>query len=569
MSSDKLRFWRRQKLQFVLVNRMSRLVRQRVSVLVGLLSAMSNSVLFGQSFALSGSVNDGYSGAPLDSALVEIIAAQNGHRDSVYTDQNGEWSLVLTSVLEAPANIPSAFYVFPNSPNPFHPPTQLRFFTPRAGRVEIAVYNVLGQQLDAISAVLNAGEHAVQWGGKGGRGILFYSIVMNGERFTGKMVQLTDGNAGLGNPVRRARLSQAGGLPKPAQVEYKFIASKFAYEPDTLVQSLSGDTRVDFVLDTVHRRALVIDLHNDVLEKVVETGYQLGPRHTVNHSDIPRFRDGGVDVQLFSIWVSPTRYPTNPYQQALKFVAALDSQIVRNPNDLMQVRHVAEIEQAQGMEKIAGILAVEGGHAIENSLVKLRDLYAHGARYLTITWNNSTSWAISAQDSRSATVGLSEFGRQVIQTMDSLGMVIDVSHTGIKTIDDILAVTRHPIIATHSGARALVNHYRNLYDDQIRQIANSGGVIGVPFYPYFLTGSSRATINDIVRHIDYMVKLVGVDYVAFGSDFDGIEVAPVDLREVSMLPLLTEALLQKGYSRAEVRKILGENFLRVFRQVCK
>jgi membrane dipeptidase len=306
-----------------------------------------------------------------------------------------------------------------------------------------------------------------------------------------------------------------------------------------------------------------------VLEKVVETGYQLGSRHTVNHSDIPRFRDGGMDVQLLSIWINPTRYPTNPYQQALKFVAALDSQIVRNPNDLMQVRHADEIEQAQAMGKIAGILAVEGGHAIENSLVKLKDLHARGARYLTITWNNSTDWAVSARDSRSATAGLNDFGRQVIQTMDSLGMIIDVSHTGIKTIEDILAVTRHPIVATHSGARTLVNHTRNLYDDQIRKIAATGGVIGVPFYPYFLTGTSRATINDAVRHIDHIAKLVGVDYVAIGSDFDGIEVAPVDLRDVARLPLLTEALLQKGYSRAEVRKILGENFLRVFRQVCK
>lgn len=555
----------RQCLRFIRVKRMGSIVLLGVSLLMG----FPPSLLYGQSFTLSGSVKDGYTGSPLEAALVEIIAIQNSHRDSVYTNQNGEWSLVLTSVREGSANIPSGFYVLPNSPNPFHPPTQLRFVTSRAGRAEIAVYNVLGQQLDAVSAVLNAGEYAVQWGGKGGRGILFYSIVMNGARYTGKMVQLTGGNTGLGNIVRRARSPQAESLPKSAQQEYKFIVSKFVYEPDTLVQSLSGDARLDFVLDTIHRRALVIDLHNDVLEKVVETGYQLGPRHTVNHSDIPRFRDGGMDVQLLSIWINPTRYPANPYQQALKFVAALDSQIVRNPNDLMQVRHVAEIDQAQAMGKIAGILAVEGGHAIENSLAKLKDLYARGARYLTITWNNSTDWAVSARDSRSATAGLSDFGKQVIQTMDSLGMIIDVSHTGIKTIEDILAVTRHPIVATHSGARALVEHTRNLYDDQIRKIAATGGVIGVPFYPFFLTGTSRATINDIVRHIDYIAKLVGVDYVAIGSDFDGIEVAPVDLREVSRLPLLTEALLQKGYSRADVRKILGENFLRVFRQVCK
>ncbi len=254
---------RRQSLRFILLKRMGSIVLLGVSLLMG----FPASLLHGQSFTLSGSVKDGYTGSPLDAALVEIIATQNGHRDSVYTNQNGEWSLVLTSVREAPANIPSAFHVFPNSPNPFHPPTQLRFFTPRAGRVDLTVYNVLGQQLDAVSAVLNAGEYAVQWGGKGGRGILFYSIVMNGARFTGKMVQLADGKAGLGNIVRGERALQAESLAKPAQQEYQFFVSKFAYEPDTLVQSLSGDTRLDFVLDTIHRRALVIDLHNDVLEK--------------------------------------------------------------------------------------------------------------------------------------------------------------------------------------------------------------------------------------------------------------------------------------------------------------
>lgn len=402
-------------------DRVNCIVRRRVSLLAGFLSAIWSSLLFGQSFTLSGSVKDEYTGLPLDSALVEVMATPNVHRDIAYTDQNGEWSLVLTSVREAPGSIPATFYVFPNSPNPFHPPTQLHFSTARAGRAEIGVYNVLGQQLDVISAVLSAGEYAVPWGGKDGRGILFYSITIDGARFTGKMLQLTAGETGLGNIVRGERSLQVGRLEKPFQQEYKFVVSKFAYEPDTLVQNLSGDTRLDFVLDTIHRRALVIDLHNDVLEKVVETGYQLGPRHTVNHSDIPRFRDGGMDVQLLSIWINPTRYPTNAYQQALKFVAALDSQVARNPNDLMQVRHAAEIDQAQVMGKIAGILAVEGGHTIENSLAKLKDLHAAGARYLTITWNNSTDWAISARDGRSTTVGLSDFGKQVIQTAQSFG----------------------------------------------------------------------------------------------------------------------------------------------------
>jgi membrane dipeptidase len=152
--------------------------------------------------------------------------------------------------------------------------------------------------------------------------------------------------------------------------------------------------------------------------------------------------------------------------------------------------------------------------------------------------------------------------------MDSLGIIIDVSHTGIKTIQDILQVTQNPIIATHSGARALRNHYRNLYDWQIQDIANSGGVIGIVFYPYFLNGTSNASINDVIAHIDYIKNLVGIDYVAIGSDFDGIEVVPLGLEDTSKFPNLTEALFERGYSREDIDKILYKNFKRVFEQVC-
>ncbi len=186
---------------------------------------------------------------------------------------------------------------------------------------------------------------------------------------------------------------------------------------------------------------------------------------------------------------------------------------------------------------------------------------------MTITWNNSTSWAVSAQDSRSATVGLSEFGKSVIRMMDSLGVIIDISHTGIKTIQDILQVTTNPIVATHSGVRAIRNHYRNLYDSQIIDIANSGGVIGVVFYPPFLT-TGTAYIDNVIQHIDYIKNLVGIDYVAIGSDFDGIEVTPVGLEDVSKFPALTLKLLEHGYTQEEVEKILGGNFMRVFEQVC-
>jgi membrane dipeptidase len=189
---------------------------------------------------------------------------------------------------------------------------------------------------------------------------------------------------------------------------------------------------------------------------------------------------------------------------------------------------------------------------------------------MTITWNNSTSWAVSAQDSRTDNVGLNDFGKQVIRMMDSLGMIIDISHVGRKTVEDILlATSKNPIITSHSGAYALRNHYRNLTDGQIRSIAQRGGVIGVVFYPTYLVSSGTARLEDVIRHIDYIKNLVGVDYVALGSDFDGIEVTPVGLEDVTHFPAITEALLQCGYSRQDVRKILGENLMRVLRAVCK
>jgi membrane dipeptidase len=337
--------------------------------------------------------------------------------------------------------------------------------------------------------------------------------------------------------------------------------------PDTAYAIGSGV--VDFQLETVHHHAFVIDLHNDVMEKAI-LGYQIGIRHTVEQSDIPRFREGGMDAQMFALWTDWRDTVAHPaYAYTLQMADTFYAQVARSAGEIGQARTYDETMQLHEAGKLAGILAVEGGHAIENNIDKLKTFYALGARYLTITWNNSTSWAVSAQDSRSATVGLSDFGRLVVRTLDSLGMLIDVSHTGIKTIWDILATTKNPIIASHSGARALNNHYRNLTDDQIDSIAARGGVIGIVFYPTFLSASRTATIDTVIRHIDYIRARVGVDYIAIGSDYDGIETVPVGLEDVSKLPNLTAALLRKGYSIEDLHKILGGNFLRVFRQVCK
>lgn len=536
------------------------------------LPLLFSSVGVSQVITISGSVKDMRSFAPIDSALIEIVNAKNPvERYSVVTNAAGVWSYSfnMTGVLENPT-LPGSFSVDQNYPNPFNPSTTIPLSTGAAGDVRITVYNAIGQLMDARTFSVSAGNHAINWTSKGAAGMLFYSVEFGGVRTTRKMIQLDGGGqGGLGEVVTFGGRALINDLRKIAADPYLIVTSQFLYMPDTVTATLFHGAIVDVRLETVHSRAFVVDLHNDVMEKAV-VGYQIGIRHTTGQSDLPRFRDGGVDAQMFALWTDWTDSAAHPYYAyTLAMVDTFNSQIRQNPSEFAQARNADDIVQANAAGKLAGILAVEGGHAIENDLEKLRTFYQKGARYMTITWNNSIAWAVSAKDARSTTVGLSDFGRQVIRTMDSLGMIIDVAHTGIKTIWDILGTTKNPIIATHSGVRALNNHYRNLSDAQIDSIARRGGVIGVVFYPPFLSPKSTATIDTVIRHIDYIKNRVGIDYVAIGSDFDGIESVPVGLEDVSKLPNLTSALLRHGYSIADVRKILGENYLRVFKQVCK
>ncbi len=527
---------------------------------------------FSEIITISGSVKDQSTFAPIDSALIEIVNTKNpAERYSVVTNTAGLWSYTFntTGVLENPV-LPGSFSVDQNYPNPFNPSTTIPLSTQIAGDVRITVYNAVGQLIDAKTFSVPAGNHAVDWTSKGAAGMLFYSIEFGGAKTTRKMIQLDGGGqGGLGNVTTFGGRATVTDLRKVVADPYHIVTSKLIYMPDTLTATLTNGTSVDVRLETVHHRAFVFDLHNDVMEKVV-FGYQMGIRHTTDQSDLPRFRDGGVDAQMFAVWTDWRDSIAHPYYAfTLAMVDSFNSQIRQNTAEFGQARTSDEILQVNAAGKLAGVLAVEGGHAIENDLAKLRTFYDQGARYLTITWNNSTDWAVSAADARSTTVGLSDFGRQVIRTMDSLGMIIDVAHTGIKTILDILATTKNPIVATHSGVRALNNHYRNLTDAQIDSIAGRGGVIGVVFYPPFLSSKSSATIDTVIKHIDYIKNRVGIDYVAIGSDYDGIGSVPAGLEDVSKLPNLTAALLRRGYSVADVRKILGENYLRVFRQVCK
>ncbi len=519
---------------------------------------------------IQGTVVDLTAQTPVQAAKVSVTNRITGAVGTVLTDDNGEWSFSLgpNSMVDDP-RLPLQFAVEQNFPNPFNPMTSIRFAVAQAGLVRIDVRNVLGQVVDEREEFLVPGFYRALWQSKGGAGVYFYTIRSRSATIVKKMIQLEGGQSGGLSTIEKVGSSLTD-LQKAASVPITLIVSKFAYVADTLEAVVAGGEQFHTAIETVHSHAILIDLHNDILEKMAaDSSYHLGQWHDYNHTDIPRLKSGGVDIQFFAVWVSPTSFPNNPYEKALEFVHIMNTEFAANASAIQQAQAPDEATEINRQGKIAGVIGVEGGHSIENSIDKLKTLYQLGMRYLTITWNNSTDWAVSAKDQRSRTVGLSEFGKQVIRTMDSLGVIIDVSHVGIKTIEDILAVSKNPIIASHSGARALRDHYRNLYDDQIVAIANTGGVIGVVFYPPFLgRPSSQVSLQTVIDHIDYIVRLVGIDHVALGSDFDGIESTPIGLEDTTKFPDLTLALLKKGYTREDVEKILGGNFMRVFKQVC-
>ncbi len=532
-----------------------------------------SSPLISQTITLSGVVRDSATTSFVDSAKVEIINPANpAETYVVVTNSVGKWSYTFQSTgVSDDGMSPVQFNLQQNFPNPFNPSTNIPFSIPKAGTVTLIVHNIIGQRISERTFNLSSGTYTVQWNITGAAGVLFYTLHFNGQSVTRKMIQL-DGNhsGGIGDARLVGGFSSSISLNKTNVTEFLVRTSKLGYEPDSMIVPYSNNQNIDFSLSSVHHRAFLFDLHNDIAELMVN-GYQMGVRHTSNQSDIPRFKDGGVDAQMIVLWSDPNDFPTTSYQRTIQMYDTCIAQFNRNSATIAVAKSTAEIQSVHASGKIAAVLCAEGGHAIEEDLNKLRTLYQIGARYLTITWNNSTAWGVSAADAQSATIGLSEFGKDVIRTMDSLGMIIDVSHTGIKTIEDILTVTKNPIIASHSGVRALRNHTRNLTDDQIKAIANGGGVIGVVFYTSFISSAtaSKVTIDTVIKHIEYIKNLVGIDHVAIGSDYDGGITAPVGLENVSKMPNLTLALLRRGYSRSDVRKILGENYLRVFKAVCK
>jgi len=332
-------------------------------------------------------------------------------------------------------------------------------------------------------------------------------------------------------------------------------------------------------VSSIHKEMMVCDTHCDTVEKVLSKGIDLGNRLDHGHLDIPRLREGGVDAQVFACCVirRPEKSAGDYVKQALTMIDALYTQFEKHPDAMELALTAGDIKKAKQDGKIAAILAIEGGHAIEDDLVLLRSFYRLGVRLMTLVWN-STDWADASFD-RPNHNGLTDFGRDVVKEMNRLGMMIDVSHAADGTVWDTLEVSTDPIIASHSCAQAICDHKRNVNDELIKAMSDAGGVICINFYSTFLDQNFKDNsakkpkpepppLSIVIDHIDYIVNMGGIDCVGLGSDFDGMNPPPVGLEDVSKMPKITEALLERGYSVEDTAKIMGGNFLRVFGQVC-
>ncbi len=311
----------------------------------------------------------------------------------------------------------------------------------------------------------------------------------------------------------------------------------------------------------LHREAVVVDLHNDLLLEAHSGRRDITRRTSVGHSDFPRLREGGVDVQVCALFVHP-RDADRGYEVVTALLDTAQRLAAAHPDLVGVATSVEQIEHLVASGRLALVLAVENASALGGDPDRVDALFRRGVRMMSLTWNASNGLADGALESRHG--GLTPLGRRVVERMQAVGMVVDVSHLSERSFWDVLDATRGPVVATHSNAAGLVPHPRNLTDDQLRAIARRGGVVGVNFYPAFAGGPTLARIAD---QVDYLVRVMGPDHVALGSDFDGFADTVRDLEDVTRLPALTAMLLARGHAPDAVRKILGSNALRVFRQV--
>jgi len=371
----------------------------------------------------------------------------------------------------------------------------------------------------------------------------------------------------------------------------------------------------------LHRSAIVADGHNDTVGRMLDENLDISKRLADGNIDIPRLKEGGLDLPFFGAWIDP-KYMTSgtgkdkdqSAERVHAMIDAVEKLAAANPNDVGFAKSTVEAERLIAEGKIAIAMGIEGGHAIENSLAELERFAQRGIRYMTLRWNNSLDWATSGKDEAEKKDlkfrGLTKFGKHVVRKMNELGVMVDISHVGVQTFWDAIRTTRKPVIASHSCAYALCAHFRNLRDDQIKAVAKNRGVILVNFYAGFIDStydrkrakhesllnklrqqatdpdgtfnqvkfgqlvqeqggdeikSLRPPLSMLIDHIEYIAKLVGPEYVGLGSDFDGVSALPQEMDDVGKLPLITKSLQERGWSDEAITKILGGNFLSVWK----
>ncbi len=317
---------------------------------------------------------------------------------------------------------------------------------------------------------------------------------------------------------------------------------------------------------TLHFDAIVVDGHCDTLGAVLRGERTLGERSDRGHVDLPRLRAGGVTAQIFACFVPVDEYRRGAARHAMQRMDMLHQALEAHPDELLLATGAADIRRAKAEGKVAGILGLEGAEPLEGSLEVLHCLYRLGVRNMGLTWNFRNEVADGVMEGHEAR-GLTPFGVQVVEACNRLGILIDVSHLAPAGLEDVLRVSQHPVIASHSNAAALHPHERNLTDSQIEAIASHGGLIGVTFVTEFLAPrGQRVTVEHVLDHIDYLVRSAGPDHVMLGSDFDGATM-PKGLEDAAHYPALTAGMLARGHAESTVRQVLGLNFLRVFEEV--
>ncbi len=381
-----------------------------------------------------------------------------------------------------------------------------------------------------------------------------------------------------------------------------------------------SDSPISARARAIHDSAIVVDTHADTPQRFLDEGFDMGSTdpNDVGHLSLDKARRGNLSAEFFSIWVDPETNQGHFARHTFDLIDSVYEQAARHPDQMMMAFSVADIERAHQQHKLAALMGIEGGHSIENDMHLLRDYYRLGVRYMTLSWSNTNEWADSSGDINDPKVqhhdGLTGFGKQVVLEMNRLGMMVDISHVADKTFWDTIAVTKAPVIASHSSARALDSHPRNMTDDMLRAVAKNGGVVQVNFYSGFLDDNFRKAMEAqaqdqaaavkqyedqlkaqgkpvayvdrdrierewmakiprppmklLIDHIDHIAKVAGVDHVGLGSDFDGVSGAtPQGIDSTADLPKITQSLLDRGYSAEDIHKILGGNLLRVFAEV--